>query len=178
MKTETLPGPIIEFTPVEMQSIAYYGVDRRIDSLAKKRKGAHGFDREYEAWSIDIEGCMGEAAVAAGLGVVYAPVIGTLDTERGDVVHGVQVRTTRYGFDRAGVGCLLLHDSDSDSDRFVLACGSNGTYRLAGWIQGIHGKQQAFIKHNKGRWAYWVPQSALQPFSSLAKQLSREALKP
>ena len=163
----TLKGPIVELEWDDVYTYACKGVERRIDSLKKNRKGNHGFDREYEAWSIDVEGMLAEAAVAQAIGVVHAPVVGTLDTERGDVGPGLQVRSTRYGFDRANVGCLLLHDSDSDTDKFILACGSNGTYRIPGWIEGVHGKQSAFIKHNKGRWAYWVPQSALKPLDAL-----------
>lgn len=155
---------IVELEPYELARWAHAGVDRRISAMTKKRKGAHGFDRDYEAWQIDVEGLLAEAAVAKALGVYFNPVVGDLDTALGDVLPGLQVRSTRYGFDRTNVGCLLMHDSDSDDDRFILVCGAYGVYRIAGWIEGEHGKQPSFKKHHKGRWAYWVPQSALKPF--------------
>ncbi len=155
---------IVEFDPEELRRWAHAGIDRRISAMLKKRKGAHGFDRDYEAWQIDVEGLLAEAAVAKALGVYFAPATTSLDTALGDVLPGLQVRSTRYGFDRTDKGFLLMHDSDADDHRFILVCGSYGKYRIAGWIEGEHGKQPSYKRHHKGRWAYWVPQSALKPF--------------
>lgn len=154
----------VELDENELRRWAHAGIDRRISAMAKKRKGAHGFDREGEAWQIDIEGLCAEAAVAKALGVYFNPVVGELDTTLGDVLPGVQVRSTRYGYDRTNVGFLLCHDTDADTDRFVLVCGAYGHYRIAGWILGENGKQPAYKKQYKGRWAYWVPQCDLQAF--------------
>lgn len=154
----------VELTSDEMRLAAVAGVNRRINAMERRRRGAHGFDRDHEAWQIDVEGCLAEAAVAKALGLGFDPVVGRLDTAEGDVAAGVQVRSTRYGYDRDNVGCLLMHDSDADSDAFVLVCGSYGRYRLAGWIRGGDGKQPAFHRNHKGRWAYWVEQRFLRPF--------------
>ena len=154
----------IDFDPEELRRWAHAGIDRRISAMLAKRRGAHGFDREFEAWQIDVEGLLAEAAVAKALGVYFNPTVGALDTELGDVLPGIQVRSTRYGYDRTDKGFLLMHDSDDDEHRFILVCGAYGHYRIAGWIEGRHGKQDAYHRHHKGRWAYWVPQSALKPF--------------
>lgn len=150
---------IVTFTPDEMRRWAYAGVDRRVSAIEKGRRGAHGFNRD-DFWQLDVEGMLAEAAVARALGVFFSPVTGHLDTALGDVIPGVQVRSTKYKS-----GSLLVHDSDADDDRFLLVTGSSGTYHLAGWIMGSKGKLKKFIKEYKGRSAYWVPQSALTPFS-------------
>lgn len=148
----------VEFTPDEIRMWAHRGVDRRCSALAKGRKGAHGFNRT-DFWELDIEGLLAEAAVAKALGVYYSPVTGALDTTLGDVVKGVQVRSTKYHN-----GCLLVHDSDSDDDRFVLVTGSQGVYEIQGWMLGGASKEPRWWRIYKGRGAFWVPQSALHAF--------------
>jgi hypothetical protein len=154
----------VDLTPEEMRRWAYAGVDRRISAMAMGRKGAHGFDREFEAWQIDIEGLLAEAAVAKALNLWFSPITGELDTHLGDVAPGIQVRSTRHGYDKTNIGNLLIHDSDKDDDRFILVVGSYGKYRIAGWIHGRDGKQEKWKRQHKGRWAYWVQQENLKPF--------------
>lgn len=149
----------VEFTADELRRWAYAGVDRRVSAIQKKRKGAHGFNRD-DFWQLDLEGLLAEAAVARALGVYFAPVTGELDTTLGDVLPGVQVRSTKYAN-----GSLLVHDSDADTDTFLLVTGSSGVYDVVGTIVGAEAKKQKFIKTYKGRSAYWVPQAALTAFA-------------
>lgn len=148
----------IIFTPDEMRRWAYAGVDRRVSAVEKNRKGAHGFNRD-DFWQLDVEGLLAEAAVAKALGVYYSPVTGALDTALGDVVPGLQVRSTKYPS-----GSLLVHKTDADADRFVLVTGAQGKYKVCGSIYGAAAKRQDFWRVHKDRGAYWVPQSALRPF--------------
>lgn len=139
----------------EVRRWAYAGVDRRVSAMEKKRKGAHGFNRS-DFWQLDIEGLLAEAALAKALGVHFAPVTGALDTDLGDVLPGVQCRSTKYE-----TGSLLVHKTDSDTDAFVLVTGAAPTYHIRGFITGAMGKNPEFTKTYKGRTAFWVPQSAL-----------------
>ena len=150
----------IEFSADEIRRWAYAGVDRRVSAMQKNRRGAHGFNRN-DFWQLDLEGLLAEAAVAKALNVYYAPVTGALDTEMGDVLPGVQVRSTKYLS-----GSLLVHNSDADDHRFLLVTGASGAYDIRGWILGKDGKKPSYTKTYKGRTAYWVPQSALTPFRS------------
>jgi hypothetical protein len=160
----------IEFTPDEMRRWAYAGVDRRISAMQKGRKGAHGFNRD-DFWQLDLEGLLAEAAVAKGLGVYFAPVTGQLDTGLGDVLPGIQVRSTKYPS-----GSLLVHKTDADDDRFLLVTGSQGAYDIRGWCYGSEGKKAEFWKVYKTRGAFWVPQDALRPFEpSVARVMSEAA---
>ena len=155
---------IVEFTPDELRMWAHRGVDRRCSAIEAGRSGAHGFNRD-DFWQIDIEGLLAEAAVAKALSVYYAPITGSLDTTLGDVLPGVQVRSTKYDS-----GHLLVHDTDHDDHRFILVVGGSGKYRIAGWLRAIDGKKPKFKKTHKGRTAYWVPQHALRQFKPKAMQ--------
>ena len=153
----------VSLTPHELRLAAFSGVERRISAMEKQRQGAHGFDRD-DFWSLDIEGLAAEAAVAKALGRWYSPVVGHLDTNEGDVAPGVQVRSSKY----AGAH-LLLHKTDDDDHRFVLVTGACGEYVIRGWCRGGLGKQEKFWRENNGRWAYWVPQNVLFPFTPKAE---------
>lgn len=151
----------VTLTTDELRLWAARGVERRCSAVDKKRSGAHGLRINPRAhlWEMDIEGLLAEAAVAKALGIYYAPVTGALDTALGDVTKGVQVRSTQYPD-----GCLLIHNSDSDDDRFVLVTGSQGKYVIQGWIKGGFGKEPKWWRTYQGRSAFWVPQAALHPF--------------
>jgi hypothetical protein len=148
----------VRLTASELRLAATNGVERRIQALSKNRKGAHGFNRE-EVWDIDIEGLAAELVVAKALGVYYVPVVGQLDTDLGDVMPGVQVRSSKHPNAH-----LLLHKSDADDDRFVLVTGSSGNYTIRGWCYGHEGKALEYWRSFQGRTAYWVPQSVLRKF--------------
>jgi hypothetical protein len=147
----------------ELRLAAEAGVERRLRALGKGRRGAHGFDRDYEAWSIDIEGVAAEWACAKCLGVDYTPVVGELDTEMGDVAPGVQVRSTRYE-----TGHLLLHESDLPDHYFLLIVGLAPDFRIAGWTTPAESRKPEFWKVFKNRGAYWIPQAELRPVEELA----------
>lgn len=149
---------LIEFTPDEIRQWAHRGVDRRCSAIAKKRKGAHGFNRT-DFWELDIEGLLAEAAVAKALGLYFSPTTDALDTSLGDVIKGIQVRSTKYD-----TGCLLVHNTDADADRFVLVTGSQGRYQIRGWILGEHAKEPKWWRVYKNRGAFWVEQQFLHPF--------------
>jgi hypothetical protein len=147
----------------ELRHAALVGIDRRLDSIAKGRRGNHGFDRD-DFWRIDIEGAAAEAAVAKFLGVPYAPDTTKLDSKTGDVQGGYQVRSTKYDS-----GSMLVHNSDADDHVFILVTGENGKYKLRGWRYARDCKHPKLWKDYKGRGSYWVPQSMLLPMKDLPR---------
>lgn len=151
----------IELTTEELVRYGAAGVARCANAMAKRRQGAHGFDRNDERWQIDVEGVLTEAAAAKALGVPYDPVVGSLDTDKGDIAPGIQVRGTKYP-----KGSLLVHDSDRDRDIFILVTGRYGVYDIRGWIRAEYGKLPNLWKTYKGRGAYWVGQEFLAPFDA------------
>jgi hypothetical protein len=152
----------VALTTEEMIEYGAAGIARCANAMAKQRQGAHGFNRNFERWQIDVEALLSEYAAAKALGLPYTPVVGRLDTFEGDIGPGLQVRSTKYNS-----GSLLVHDRDPMDDYFILVTGLYGVYDIRGWIQAKHAKQPQLWKVYKGRGAFWVPQSMLQPMSKL-----------
>lgn len=153
----------VALTTEEMIEWGSAGLARCANALEMRRVGAHGFDRNYERWQIDVEGVLTEAAAAKALGLPYEPVVGELDTLLGDIAPGVQVRGTKYS-----TGSLLVHDKDVDDHRFILVTGIYGVYDIRGWIFAREGKKKSLWKTYKNRGAYWVPQEKLRPIDTLS----------
>lgn len=152
----------IALTDEEMLSCVTAGASRTINALSRGRRGAHGFNRDFERWQIDIEGVMTEMAAAKALGLTYTPTVGRLDSDEGDIGPGLQVRGTKYA-----TGSLLVHDSDHDSHRFILVTGIYGVYDIRGWIYASEGKKPELWKVYKKRGAFWVAQELLRPLNTL-----------
>ena len=152
----------VALTTVEMIEYGSAGIARCANAIEKQRKGAHGFNRDYERWQIDVEGLLAEAAAAKALNLPYSPTVGRLDTQGGDIGRGLQIRSTKYS-----TGSLLVHDRDPEDDIFILVTGIYGIYDIRGWIKAIHAKQQDWWRVYKGRGAYWVGQEFLQPMDKL-----------
>ena len=152
----------VALTCEEMIRYGSAGVARTSNALEKRRVGAHGFDRNFERWQIDVEGVLTEAAAAKALGLPYEPVVGQLDTMIGDIGPGLQVRGTKYA-----TGSLLIHDKDVDDHVFILVTGLYGVYDIRGWIHARDGKLPSLWKMHKGRGAYWVSQHWLKPIETL-----------
>lgn len=152
----------IALTTEEMVRYGSAGLARCANALEMRRVGAHGFDRNYERWQIDVEGVLTEAAAAKALGVPYEPVVGELDTLAGDIAPGIQVRGTKYT-----KGSLLVHDKDVDDHAFILVTGVYGVYDIRGWIYAREGKKKSLWKTYKGRGAYWVGQERLRPMDTI-----------
>lgn len=157
---------LVTLSSAELREAAGAGIERRISALEKKRKGAHGFNRDYEAWSIDIEAIAAEMAVAKALGFAFNPVVDALDTVQGDVA-GMQVRSTKYES-----GHLLLHESDDARHIFILAVGLAPTFTLAGWTTPKVSRTPERWRVEKGRGAYWVAQADLKPMAKLRVPVS------
>jgi hypothetical protein len=140
----------IELKPAEILLGAIAGVARVI-------KGQRELNDQYGAkrdWNIDIEGCLGEMALAKCLGEYWhgVQVVGG-----DDVGAGLEVRMTTHD-----KGCLILHDKDYDDRRYYLVTGSLGKYVVRGYVFGVDGKKPKYWSDPTGkRPAYFVPQSDL-----------------
>lgn len=142
----------VSLDPSEMMLAAHAGVMRQVQNLKLGRKDANGASTD-SGWQINLEGALGEYALAKCLGL-YWPGKGKL---RAPDVGEVDVRTTSRDNGR-----LILHPSDPDDRVFYLLTGVNGRYQVRGWIAGKDGKREEFWKDPAGgRPAFFVPQSAL-----------------
>ena len=148
---------IVELTAAEQLQGAIVGAMRHIQGA--RRADFYGAS-QANAWQIDIEGALGEMAVAKAKGIYWSGDIGRTDTPD---VGKLQVRTTRRDNGR-----LILHKRDSDDEIFILATGENGTYNLKGWLLGYVGKRDEYWTDPVGgRAAYFVPQAELNDMKNL-----------
>jgi len=142
----------IMLSSAEMLQGAMVGVMRQVQNLKAGRKHRHGGSADA-GWQMNIEGALGEMALAkhldvytGGTGVIRGPDVGECD-----------VRTTSGANNR-----LILHPDDPDDRVFWLLTGANGQYQVRGNILGAEGKQQKWWKDPVGgRPAYFVPQGEL-----------------
>lgn len=152
---------IVELNWHEVSLAAGAGCKRYVHALAKGRSDTYGFDAAHGGgWSIHIEGACAELAVAKATRSYWEPVWADLDDQRDDV-GGWHVRSTPRRN-----GSLIVHPPDPDDGRFVLVTGAAPRFRIAGWIVGREAKRLEFWRTDTGRPAFFVPQSALQPFST------------
>jgi hypothetical protein len=143
---------IIQLTPSEIMQGALIGIMRQMQNIRDKRQHAYGTN-DGQAWQVNIEGAIGELALAKHLGVYYA---GT-GIFRGTDVGKYDVRTTQYEN-----GHLILHPDDPDDRIFWLLTGVCGRYIIRGNILGKDGKQEKWWGDKAGgRAAFFIPQDAL-----------------
>ena len=146
-------GKTIKLSTTEIMQGALVGVMRMVQNLKNGNRDKHGAERG-PGWQYNIEGALGEMALAkflgtywAGTGVYRAPDVGDQD-----------VRTASMDG-----GCLILHPADPDDRVFWLLTGQRGIYTVCGCIRGADGKKQEYWRDPAGgRPAFFVPQSALE----------------
>lgn len=150
---------IVALTTTEWQHAAVVGVTRRIKARSSSREEVYG--SPVAPWDADIEGACAECAVAKSLEVDWQAE--TEPDHAGDVGE-IGVRHSK----RADAS-LILHPGDPNEKVFVLVTGTDGNYRLRGWILACDGKQKQYWRDpsGKGRFAFFVPQSALNDVSHL-----------
>jgi hypothetical protein len=130
------------------------GIDRRLPAR-------HGISAAM-ALDADQLGACGECCVARALGVAWRP---KFEPDRGTPDVGIyHVRTAHQPGYR-----LPIHDDDADAGLFVLVVVHRPprVFRIVGTIRGLAGKRVAYAGDptRTGRPAYWVPQSALDPWA-------------
>lgn len=152
----------VHLTPAEIMMAATIGIMRQATNIRDDRKDRYGAS-EKNGWQLHVEGALGEAAVAKGLNIFWNGSIGTF---KAPDVADLQVRSTTWSS-----GSLIIHKADSSKEIFILVTGVNGSYVLRGWMYGADAKNEKYWKDPKkeNRFAYFVPQSDLEPMSKLKK---------
>lgn len=151
----------ITFTAEEFEQAAFAGFQRRRDCILRRAEPRWGYNPTAAlAWGNDIEGAIGEAAVAKArkrpwsTGQLGAP----------DVGDDIQVRSTDVRD-----GHLLLHKEDPDNAPFYLVVNPDRdgmTRWVIGWVYGWEGKKKGvWNKKDTGRPCYWIEQKDLTPIT-------------
>lgn len=152
-----------EITPAlnKMIIARWVGAIRALESKTRGLKDRHGMS--WDCLDAQIEGAVGELAVAKALNVYWN---GSVNTLRALDLSGIQVRThSQRDYD------LIVWPDDSPDDLYVLVTGKMPEYRIHGWIRGSDAMQDHWLKEHGDRPpAYVVPQDALQPIETLLRR--------
>lgn len=144
----------------ELLQASEVGRLRKLHSLSKGSVNNHGFSGA--GWNEDIEGACAEMAVAKALGRYWD---GGIDTYKGGDVGSYQVRWTPKESNS-----LIVRAQDADDAVFILVTGVSPHYVVQGWVTGGEAKQPQWARDPNGRpAAYFVPQQALHPLTTLPK---------
>jgi hypothetical protein len=145
----------VSLTMDDLRAAKAAGAERRRQDRAANLRESNGAPPEGGAKRDEV-GAIGEMAVCRALGLPWNGV-GTMKGV--DVGLDIEVKSTDR--DR---GCLII----KPDQRFVLVTVAGGECRLRGWVYGREGMQDRFWAEKvEGRPAWFVPQSALHPMSTL-----------
>lgn len=158
------------FTPDERDRAIRVGDERQAFHDRRGTPNSYGLDADHaESLRINRVGALAELCVAAWLGVADRWVEVTPDYKnlKGDVVPGLEVRSTRHHS-----GNVILHPRDPDDRVYVgvrtAPANQHGYVELTGWIVARDGKQERWWPgRNPDRPCFMVPGSALRPMEEL-----------
>lgn len=143
----------VKLSTQEMAAAAMVGVRRKVMSL--KRQETAGHDKSN--WSDEIEGAMGECAVAKALGIYWSPEVNVFKVPD---VGDLHVRQTTHLN-----GKLIYRPGDADGV-YILVRGSLGDYDVVGWKHSNECADSKYLQAPNGRPpAYFVDE--LNPLKTL-----------
>lgn len=153
---------VVVLTHEEAVYAASIGALRQINALLAGKRDRFGAYKK-DGWGLNIEGAMGELAVAIALDLDQEL---TVDTYReGNDVGTYEVRTrSNHSWD------LIVRQGDKDDAPYILVTGVFPEYRVHGWLYGRDAKKKKYQKdYGERPTAYFVPQSDLRPLADLPR---------
>lgn len=164
---------IVKLAWYEMQHALQVGGGRLIEQhrQAPARQTFSSTLSKNNKWQVNIEGAMGEAAVAKFLRTYWD---GSINKHDGPDVGGfVEVRTCSFEN-----GWLWIWEKDQDDRPVVLVTGKSPTFKIVGWIYAGAAKQEEYWqatdapnnRHNSACW--FVPPELLEDPKLLASRVS------
>jgi len=158
----------VTLNPAEMIHGALCGVLRQVQNLKHNRHDKYGAE-EMDPWALHINGALAELAVAKYLGLPWTGMGALGDHSLADVDDSTEARwVTNAHYS------LLLHPDDNDERVYVLVTGRAPSLALRGWKLGRDGKNQKYWADPKGgRPCYFVPQTELEPMTTLSSRRRR-----
>jgi hypothetical protein len=155
----------VKLTSAELMLGGNVGVMRRVASIQNgNNPNWHAKD---SSWATDIDGALGEMAVAKHLGVYWEPSVNTF--KAADLCGFIQIKSTNHSS-----GHLIVRDNDARHHLYVLVITAIPHCRLIGSIWGEDARQIG-IQRNLDADApcWWVSQEQLSdlPDRSQLQQL-------
>lgn len=139
----------------EFLEAAIVGTLRQVINRSKGVPDRFGFDGD--PWGVHIEGACAEKLVARETKHYWIGALNSKDDGSDAGPWGVR-HTPRED------GSLILHPSDDDQQWFILVVGVAPYQRLVGSCKGFTGKVDEFWRTDVRTPAFFVPQSALDPW--------------
>lgn len=154
---------LVELSPDQMIKCQWQGRSRAEYYVQGHRKNMKDGLASDEILRYNVEGCMGELAVAIATGLKWTGQEGAL---RYDIDDRIEVRSTRYQN-----GKLIAKDREMDKCRpstpYVLAIIQGSSVRVAGWRELDYLIEYGDCYEQKGIVYYAVRQNDLLPISDL-----------
>lgn len=121
---------LVVLTKEELRAAAHGGVNRRIRAIERRRtpNQSERPDHEQNWWQTDINGAIGEYAVAKAFGQQWVDLE---DDRNGKDVLDYQVRTIENP-----KGGLKVRRHDASLDKYILAQVSKNKVLIHGWMPG------------------------------------------
>jgi hypothetical protein len=154
-------GTPVTLTSYELALGAFAGSMRQVENVKRGRRASYGAGHDND-WQLNIEGVLGEMALAKFLGIYWS---GKGEFRGPDLGGEIEVRTNARDN-----GDLILHPKDLDDRPFWLLTGRSGSYVVRGWLLARDGKRPEYWRDPVGgRPAFFVPQSVLKPPTQLER---------
>lgn len=155
----------VDLTWDEVEDAARVGLRRQLHSLEASRKDTAGAESE-NGYLYHIEGAIGEAAFAKGVGVEWDH---SVDKFCVPDVAGVHVRTRSKDW----YDLIIRPGRDDPSLPYALVTGSVSVnkrpeYKLWGWIYGHEAEERGSLQNYGGRGVAWfIPIRLLRPIETV-----------
>lgn len=131
---------LVTLNAQELREACHGGIERRIDAIKRGRKSTHPETPYHKQnwWQSDINGAIGEYAVAKALGVTWNPAIGQVDQK--DVAE-YEVRTTELP------NPVLRYRGHNDPNSTYILCSiKNNVVLIQGWLPGYVVKDLGYME--------------------------------
>lgn len=147
----------VKLTYAEVQAAALTGVQRHVESLKAGHQNRYAANKD-NAWQLDIQGALGEMAVAKALGIFWSHSVNAFKAPDVGTLH---VRSSTNAD-----APLIVRPGDDQAAAFVLVTGSDNVWTVHGWIRASAARRDEW-RGNPGGYgeAWFVPQQALTPLT-------------
>lgn len=154
----------VSIDTVDFKTAINVATERTIQSILRNNKDSLSKKNWIDNLTTHIVGCIGEIAVAKGLGIQWDRSVGTYKNQA-DLGSNIEARhRSNPGFQ------LIVREDDKDSSVYILSRGMPpDRVEVVGWIKGSDAKRPEYLKDygSYGRPAYFVPDDKLLPIENL-----------
>lgn len=154
---------VITLTPKEIITAATAGILRQAENIKNGRTESRGSTPGH-GWQRQVEGALGEYAVAKFLGCFPYGFGVQRKSDEPDIQPGnIEVKTVYSGPDDNATGLRAwVYKNTPDDWVVILADGINGEYEMVGWYPAGEAKREEWWEEpTPGRPAFYIPRDEM-----------------